>query len=101
MKSLQSTVYSLQFTAVQLVSDKSLPHTGASPQTLSKILTQIFIVVGALAFLMMVIAGFRYVISQGQPEKVAEIKRQIIYAFIGLIIAASAAAIVNFVLGRV
>lgn len=84
----------------QLVSDKSLPHVNATPTTLKNILTIIFTVIGALAFLMMVIAGFRYVISQGEPQKVAEIKRQIIYAFIGLIIAASAAAIVNFVLGK-
>lgn len=89
-----------QATGNSLVGSQCLPHTGATQDTLKNILIIIFTVIGALAFLMMVIAGFRYVISQGEPAKVAEIKNQIIYAFIGLVIAASAAAIVNFVLGR-
>lgn len=88
------------FNLAQLVDRSNLPQTQATSGTLKNILTIVFTVIGALAFLMIVIAGFRYVISQGEPDKIAEIKRQIIYALIGLIIAASAAAIVNFVIGR-
>lgn len=82
-----------------LVDAGNLPMTCANGSTLTKIFTEVFIVLGALAFLMLVVAGFRFVLAAGEPEKVAESRRQILYAFIGLIVAASAAAIVNFVLG--
>ena len=86
-----------------LVGDQCLPTDITNPDssTLQSIFTIAFVIIGALAFLMLVIAGLRYVTSQGQPEKVAEIKKQIIYSFVGLIVAAMAAVIVNFVLGRV
>lgn len=87
------------FFADKLIDSSPLPVVQANKDTLSSVLTIVFTTLGALAFLMIVISGFRYVISQGQPEKVAEIKRQMVYAFVGLVIAASAAAIVNFVLG--
>jgi hypothetical protein len=77
-----------------------LPKVDANQGTFSKIFTLIFIFIGALAFLMLVIAGFRYVISEGDPSKVAEIKMQILYGVAGLVLAASAVAVVNFVLGR-
>ena len=88
-------------TALQLVEKNSLPQVDANQTTLQNIFNIVFVIIGALAFLMLVIAGFRYVTSQGQPDKVADIKRQIIYSFVGLVVAAMAAVIVNFVLGRV
>jgi hypothetical protein len=60
----------------------------------------LFKVIGALAFLFLVIAGFRYVISSGEPQKVAEIRRQIIYIFIGLIVAILADVIVTFIVNK-
>ena len=56
---------------------------------------------GALALLMLVIAGFRYTISGGDPTAVANAKRQITYVLVGLIVIALAATIVNFVLGKI
>jgi len=50
--------------------------------------------------LLFVIAGFRYVMAQGDPQRVASAKNQLIYTAIGLVLAGSAAAIVNFVLSR-
>jgi hypothetical protein len=88
----------VHYFAQQLVGPEPLPQPSADPNTLAHILTIFFTTLGALAFLMLVIAGFRYVISSGEPQKVAEIRRQIIYIVIGLILAASADAIVNFVL---
>ena len=86
----------------QLVDSKNLPKIeNPDAGTLQNILNIAFVIIGALAFLMLVIAGLRYVLSQGDVNKVAEIKRQILYSFIGLVVAAMAAAIVNFVLGRV
>lgn len=68
--------------------------------SLSTILTIVFTIIGAMALLFMVIGGFRYITSGGDPAKVTSAKNQILYTAIGLIIAASAAALVNYVLGR-
>jgi hypothetical protein len=88
----------IQYIAQQLVDPKPLPQPGADPDALAHFLTIFFTILGALAFFMLIIAGFRYVISSGEPQKTAEIRRQIIYIVIGLILAISADAIVNFVL---
>lgn len=84
-----------------LINSCSLPHSTANQGTITTVLNIIFVVVGALAFLMIVIAGLRYILSGGEPTKVAESKRMIVYAAIGILVVASAAAIVNFVLGKV
>jgi hypothetical protein len=55
---------------------------------------------GALAFLMLVIGGFRYTISQGDPTRVADSKRMVVYSIFGLVVIALATTIVNFVLDR-
>lgn len=90
----------MKYFAQQLISGKGLPQPQANSDTLNHILTIFFTVLGAIAFLMFVIAGFRYVISQGEPQKVAEIRRQMAYIAVGLILAAMADIIVTFVLGR-
>lgn len=88
------------FIAQQLINPDPLPKPAASQDTLGTILTVVFVILGALAFLMIVIAGFRMVVSGGNPEKVAEARKQIIYALVGLVIAIMAATIVNFVISR-
>ncbi len=55
---------------------------------------------GALAFFMLVVAGFRYTISQGDATKVADAKRMMVYTIVGLVVIALAATVVNFVLGK-
>lgn len=83
-----------------LINSTSLPKTCASQSTLNSTLTIVFVIIGALAFLMLVVAGLRYVLSGGNTEQTASARRQIIYSLIGLIVAASAAAIVNFILKK-
>ena len=70
--------------------------TGSSSE-LQHILNLAFMVAGAIAVLIIVIAGFRYIISQGDSSTVASSKNAIIYAAIGLAVVMFAAAIVNFV----
>ncbi len=83
-----------------LITSSSLPHTCADSGNISTILITLFTIVGALAFLFMVIAGVKYALSKGEPDNVAKAKNEIKYSLYGLIISASAAAIVNFVLGK-
>ncbi len=53
---------------------------------------------GAAAVVMIVIGGIKYVTSQGDSNGVSSAKNTILYAVIGLIVAISAYAIVNWVI---
>lgn len=55
--------------------------------------------VGAIAVIMLIIGGLRYVISQGNKDSVNSAKDTILYAVIGIVVAILAYAIVNFVTG--
>lgn len=59
--------------------------------------TLIFIV-GAIAVIMLIIGGLRYVLSSGNKEAVEGAKNTILYAIIGIIVAILAFAAVQFVL---
>ena len=54
-------------------------------------------IVGAVAVIMLIIGGLRYVISQGDKSNVESAKNTILYAVIGIVVAILAYAIVNFV----
>ena len=78
-----------------------LPDVNADQNRVGIILTVIFTSMGAIALLIITIAGFRYVISAGDPNAVAQSKRAIIYALVGLVVSISAVTIVNFVVGNI
>lgn len=63
-------------------------------QTVTNIL---LFLVGAVAVIMLVIGGFRYVTSNGDQNAVNGAKNTILYAIIGIVVAFLAYAAVNFV----
>jgi hypothetical protein len=79
--------------------DTGLPVVSASSTQVQQILQIVFGILSALAVLMTVIAGFRYVIAQGNPQEITKAKNTIIYSLVGLVVALTAEAIVTFVLG--
>ncbi len=81
-----------------IVNADNLPQTAADSAHLQTILTIIFTIMGAVALLLMVIAGLRYVTAAGDPQKMATARRMIVYTAVGLVVAALATAIVNFFL---
>lgn len=81
--------------------DLGVPCSEASQSNLQSILSIVFIVIGALCVVMVVIGGFKYVVSSGNPENTKAAKNTIIYALVGLALAFFATAIVNFVVGHV
>lgn len=83
-----------------LVDPKSLPHPSDTTD-FTHILNILFVVMGALAVLMVVIGGFRYTLAGGKPDDVATARRMIVYSIVGLIVIALAATIVNTVLNRI
>ena len=57
-------------------------------------------IVGTIAVILIVVAGFRYIISGGESGGTAAAKNSILYAIIGLVIVAFAQIIVQFVLHK-
>ena len=86
--------------ADNLPCDTGLPKVGAGHDQVQQILSFTFATIAALAVLMIVIAGFRYVITQGTPQETAKARNTILYAVIGLIVSLAAEAIVVSVLGK-
>lgn len=64
----------------------------------TSIVNALIFVVGAAAVVMIIVGGLRYVISNGDQSAITSAKNTILYSVVGLIIAFSAYAIVNFVL---
>jgi hypothetical protein len=56
---------------------------------------------GAVAVVMIIIGGLKYVISQGDPGSTRSAKDTILYAIIGVVVAILAYAAVNFVVARI
>lgn len=54
-------------------------------------------VIGAVAVIMIIIGGLRYVVSGGNASSVTEAKNTILYAIVGIVVAILAYAIVDFV----
>lgn len=72
--------------------------SGKANALIEKIINIISIIVGIIAVIMIIYAGFRYITSAGNQESVQTAKKTLIYAIIGLVIVALAQIIVQFVL---
>jgi len=78
-----------------------LPRTPANANTIQTIINVVLVITGAIAVLTVVVAGFRFITSQGNPGEVAKARNGILYAVIGLVVIIFAFSIVNFVIFRV
>ncbi len=64
-----------------------------------KIITNVLLfIIGAIAVIMIIVGGIRYVTSNGDSSQTKAAKDTIMYAVIGVIVAILAYAIVNFVI---
>lgn len=68
--------------------------------TVTAVINIASLVVGAVAVIMVIIGGLKYVSSQGDSSGTAAAKNTIMYALIGLIIVALAQVMVRFVINR-
>jgi hypothetical protein len=68
---------------------------------LKKVINILSVLVGAIAVIMIIIGGFRYVTSAGNDSGVQAAKKTIMYALIGLVVVALAQVIVHFVLNNI
>jgi len=76
------------------------PLTGPNG-TLTKVTKLIGYIAGICTVIIVVVAGFMYVTSGGDPGKISNAKDAIIYALIGVVITIIAQAIIYFVLARI
>jgi len=93
----------LLYILAQVTVDKNeldIPTTELTSNNVASALRLVFGVAGAIAVLIITIAAFQYVLSQGDPQATAKAKNTIIYALIGLVICLTAFSIVTFVVGR-
>lgn len=77
-----------------------LPQGDFNATTFANILKLVFGLAGGIALLIVTIAGFKYVISRGEPQEIAKAKDTILYALIGLVVCIFAFAIVSFVVTK-
>jgi len=78
-----------------VVQTTSLPTLKSDP--IDIIINIVFALAASIALLMVAIGGFRYVVSNGDPNATASAKNAILYAIIGLIVVIAAYSIVAFV----
>ncbi|MBA3678981.1 hypothetical protein H0W80_02175 [Candidatus Saccharibacteria bacterium] len=94
--------------AASAATDASTGATSAQPTgTPTDLNAQITIItntmllaIGVVSVIMLIVGGFRYVLSNGNEKAITGAKDTILYAIIGIVVALLSFAIVNFVLGR-
>lgn len=76
-----------QFAALINASDVGIPKTASSSQTVAQnILLPVYFWAGVIAVIVIIIAGFYFVTSNGNAQNVAKAKNAILGAVIGLIV---------------
>lgn len=68
---------------------------------IKNIINIILYVAGAIAVVMIIIGGIRFVTSNGNPESVKAARNTVLYAAIGIVVILMAYAIVNFVITNI
>lgn len=73
---------------------------GSLTSLITTISNTILLLVGVIAVLFLIIGGFQYIASAGNPEQIGKAKQTIMYAIIGIIVALLAYVVVKFILGQ-
>jgi hypothetical protein len=84
-----------------VVEQFDVPRAKLNDNAVGNVLQIVFGIAGAIALVMLMLAAMKYVVSRGDPGEVAKAKNAILYSVIGLIIVATAFAIVSFVVKKV
>lgn len=90
-------------TACSAIGTSDCKDTSGGPsinKIISAVISLLSLLIGIIAVIMIIVGGLKYVTSNGSSEAISSAKNTIIYAVIGLIIAALAQALVQFVLNR-
>jgi hypothetical protein len=74
--------------------------TKSFPEELASVTNLLLFIIGAIAVIMIIIGGIRYVTSSGDQAQTTAAKNTILYAVIGVVMAFMAYAIINFVVAQ-
>lgn len=74
---------------------------GSFSSVIKSVINIFSVVVGAVSVIMIIIGGFRYIVSNGDSNGVSGAKNTILYAIVGLVIVLFAQVIVRFVLTNI
>ena len=95
------SIYLLHIAQSVIPSDQiNIPQKAVTGDTVQNILKIVFGTLGAIALIIIIIAGIKFMTSQGNPEALAKARNTIIYAAVGLAVAIGAFSIVTFIIGR-
>ncbi len=67
---------------------------------MTKIVQTLVYITGAVSVVMVMVGGFKYMLSNGDSNGIQSAKNTILYALIGLVVAVSGQMIVSFVISR-
>lgn len=91
----------LQINNSDICGTNGIPCGAVQGNTIQTALRIAFAIAGAVAVIIIIIAGLRYTISAGNPQEAAKAKNAILYAIVGVVVCVLGYAIVTFVLGRI
>ena len=87
-------------TGVSGVAGNCTSGAGDIQRVIAAVINILSVIVGLAAVIMIIVAGLKYVTSGGDSSSIASAKSTLIYAIVGVIVAAMAQMIVRFVLIR-
>lgn len=68
---------------------------------LTRVINLLSLIVGIVAVIIIILAGLKFVTSGSNPQDIANARERLIYAAVGLVIAALAQVLVRFIIGKV
>jgi len=82
----------------EIIDTSGLPKPAADNSYWDTVLDLVFAIAAAIAGLMVVIGGFRYILAHGDSNAVAQARKTILYSIVGLVVIMVAFSIVTFVI---
>ena len=73
----------------------------SAPSVAQKAVIVFSVVIGFIAVVMLMIGGVKYMTSQGDPQSISSAKNTILYAIVGILVAAMAQGIAKYVINQV
>ena len=74
--------------------------TGSADSLLTNGLNLVYFLAGAIAVIVIIVAGIMYVTSSGDAGRLTKAKNLLIYSIVGLVVVLIAFVVTNFVIGR-
>ncbi len=105
--SVIGTIFSIMaFAAVTFISSKLPTPSSMGPQpsvklVIANLINGLLAIAGTIAVLFLIIGGFQYITSTGNPDAIERAKNTILYAIIGLLACILSYAVINFIVTQI